>query len=202
MFYWVLENLLLYAGSLWNVQSSVWFWLAIMFPILHQVYVLLCWRVELFYQGISKKLGKSGFVIFKIGFTLLFVARLVSIILLAVSTSVRLNIDPALKYILISVFIGLSGYLFYSVRMYFGFDRAVGEDHFEPERYRTMSFVKRGIFNYSNNAMYVFGFLILYVPGLLLESEAAFLVALFNHVYIWVHYLFTELPDMKIIYSD
>jgi len=27
-------------------------------------------------------------------------------------------------------------------------------------------------------------------------------VALFSHLYIWVHYYFTERPDMKIIYRD
>lgn len=61
--------------------------------------------------------------------------------------------------------------------------------------------VKRGIFKYSANAMYVFGFLILWVPGILLQSKAAVLLALFNHIYIWVHYYFTELPDMKMIYK-
>jgi len=49
--------------------------------------------------------------------------------------------------------------------------------------------------------MYVYGLLILYLPGLFLLSKAALLVALFNHVYIWVHYYCTEQPDMKVIYG-
>jgi hypothetical protein len=57
------------------------------------------------------------------------------------------------------------------------------------------------MFKYSSNAMYTFGFLILWVPGLLLLSKAAILAGLFNHVYIWVHYFFTEAPDMKVIYG-
>ena len=62
--------------------------------------------------------------------------------------------------------------------------------------------MKKGIFKYTDNGMYVFGLMILYLPGLLLLSKAAILAALFNHVYIWVHYYFTERPDMQEIYGD
>jgi hypothetical protein len=94
----------------------------------------------------------------------------------------------------------LALYLFYSVKKYFSFDRAFGIDHFvkgynEP-------FVKKGIFRYTDNGMYIFGFLVLYIPALLLFSKAALLVAVFNHIYIWAHYFFTEKPDMKIIYKN
>ena len=50
--------------------------------------------------------------------------------------------------------------------------------------------------------MYIYGFLILYIPGLLLLSKAALLVAIFNHIFIWAHYYFTERPDMKKIYGN
>jgi len=33
-------------------------------------------------------------------------------------------------------------------------------------------------------------------------SIAALCVALFNHMYIWVHYYSTEFPDMKRIYGE
>ncbi len=49
--------------------------------------------------------------------------------------------------------------------------------------------------------MYIYGFLILWIPGILLQSKAAPFIALFNHLYIWVHYYFTELPDIKMIYK-
>jgi hypothetical protein len=50
--------------------------------------------------------------------------------------------------------------------------------------------------------MYVFGFCVLWVPGFWFASAAALIVALFNHLYIWVHYYSTELPDMKRIYGE
>ncbi len=43
--------------------------------------------------------------------------------------------------------------------------------------------------------------MILYLPGLLLLSKAALAVALFNDIYIWVHYYCTERPDMETIYG-
>ena len=39
------------------------------------------------------------------------------------------------------------------------------------------------------------------IPGLLAASNEALLVALFNHIYIWVHYYTTEKPDMQRIYA-
>ena len=58
----------------------------------------------------------------------------------------------------------------------------------------------KGIFKFTNNGMYYFGFLVLYIPALLLFSKAALLAALFNHLYIWAHYFCTEKPDIKVIY--
>ena len=88
----------------------------------------------------------------------------------------------------------------YSVLRYFGMDRAYGIDHFDPS-YREKSFVKQGMFKYSDNAMYKFGFLILWSIALIFLSQAALIAAAFNHLYIWVHFYFTELPDIQHIYG-
>ena len=68
--------------------------------------------------------------------------------------------------------------------------------------YRSLPLVRKGIFRYTRNGMYTFGFLITWIPGLWFVSSAALLAALFNHVYIWVHYFCTELPDMRRIYGS
>ena len=47
-----------------------------------------------------------------------------------------------------------------------------------------------------------FGLMVLYLPGLLFLSQLALIVALFNHLYIWIHYYCTELPDLKVIYAE
>jgi len=156
----------------------------------------------LFYQTMSNAFGASGFKIFKLGFAILFVSRLISIIVLSYANAGTLDLSSTMRFPLVAILGALAIYLFYSVKRYFGIDRAFGIDHFEPDRFKGEAFVRQGIFKYSSNAMYVFGFMVLWIPGLLLQSEAALLAAAFNHIYIWVHYFFTEKPDMGVIYGE
>lgn len=192
----------LMSGELWRMNTGFWFMLAILTPILHQFYVLFCWRLELFHKSLSRQFGKKAFPIFKVGFAILFVSRLLTIMTLSISNANTLKINTIAAYLVASTLFIPSAYLFYSVIKYFGVDRAFGIDHFHPEKYKSEPFVKKGIFRYTSNGMYIYGFLILYIPGLLFLSKAALLVALFNHIYIWVHYYYTELPDIQVIYSD
>ena len=195
------DNSIIY-GQLWGIDTSFWFFAAVISPILHQLYVLVLWRLELHYKSVSRFFGKNGFKIFKIGFAILMVIRLITITILAISNAKTLNIDPSVSYLIAGLISIPVIYLFYSVINYFGIDRAFGMDHFEPEKAKTKAFVKQGIFRYTSNGMYIYGLLILWIPGLLMQSEAALLAALFNHIYIWVHYYFTELPDIDIIYKQ
>ncbi|NNK75679.1 MAG: hypothetical protein HKP42_06405 [Maribacter sp.] len=189
-------------GELWGLSTLTWFVIALLSPIVHQFYVLLCWRYELHYKSISKRYGEKGFKLYKVGFAILILSRPITIILLAISNAFTLPIGTLFSYLLSGILLIPAIYLFYSTKKYFGFDRAFGIDHFYPEKFRNAPMVTQGIFKYSANAMYVFGFLILWVPGILLQSKAAVLLAFFNHIYIWVHYYFTERPDMKLIYKN
>ncbi len=129
-------------------------------------------------------------------------SRLITIVLLAVSSAMTLNINPAFSYVLSGILIIPAIYLFCSTAKYFGMDRAIEIDHFYPEEVKKEAFVNQGIFKYTSNGMYIYGFLILWIPGILLQSKAALSIALFNHIYIWVHYYCTELPDIKMIYKE
>ena len=182
-------------------STTAWFALALAIPILHQVYVSLFWRSELYYNYLTQKFGSSAFKLFKIGFMVLFVSRLVSIIFLSIANQRSLHLDIIIAYIIACTLFLPVVYLLYSVKTYFGFDRAIGIDHFEPDKFKGQPLVNEGIFKYTSNGMYVYGLLVLYIPGFLLLSKAAILAALFNHVYIWMHYYFTERPDMKHIYG-
>lgn len=190
------------AGALWGLSTTAWLWITIAVPVIHQVYVLIFWRLELYGKRISGTLGEHGFLLYKTGFTVLILLRPVTLTILAISNAGTAAIDPPLNYILSVVLFLPAAYTFYSVRKYFGFDRAYGIDHFQPEKYRNAPLVKQGMFRYTSNSMYVFGFLILWVPGVLLRSQAALAAALFQHLYIWVHYYCTEQPDMEYIYND
>ena len=188
-------------GSYWNVSTTLWFWLAIAVPIIHQTYVWLIWRFELYKRTFTNRFGlKKAFQIYTVGFSILFVGRLIVIIFLALSSKTSLQTNPIIAYLIALLITPAVLFLFYSVKKYFTIERAYGIDHFDKNY--SVPFVKKGIFKYTDNGMYVFGLMILYLPGLLILSEAALLVALFNHVYIWVHYYFTELPDMVEIYGE
>lgn len=201
VYYYIQLDKSLLVGSLWNIETKTWLIFAIAVPIMHQVYVLICWRLELHYNLLSNKFGKNAFKIYAIGFFVLFASRMVFIIFLAESNKETFHINPILKYAILSIVSFLALYAFYSVKVYFGMDRAAGLDHFDLE-VRKLPFVNKGIFKYTNNGMYIFAFLIIYVPSILYQSRAAFIVAIFSHIYIWVHYYCTELPDIKIIYSE
>lgn len=187
-------------GSLWGLSTQAWLWIAVAVPVIHQVLVWLFWRLELYHGLVTRWFGAQGFLIYKVIFTIFFVGRPISILLLGISNYGTLTCPPVLAYVLAVILLIPFVYTMYSVAHYFGLDRAYGIDHFDPS-YRNKSFVKQGMFKYTDNAMYKFGFLILWSIALALLSKAALLVAAFNHLYIWVHFYFTELPDIRHIYG-
>lgn len=188
------------AGQLWMISTCAWMWLAVSAAVAHQVYVWFCWRTQLHASLLTRALGTRGFLAYAVVFSILGIARIVLVIIVAVSNQNSLHVSlPALR-VLAAILALPAGYLFYSVARYFGFKRAFGIDHFEPS-YRSLPMVRKGIFRYTRNGMYLFGFLALWIPALWFASAAAMVVAGFSHLYIWVHYYSTELPDMKRIYS-
>ena len=187
-------------GQLWGVTTFVWFWLAVAIAVVHQVYTWICWRIQLHGSWITRTLGASGFRLYAVGFSVLGILRVVLVFVVAISNRDTLQASPVGLKLLAIIALIPAVYLFYSVKRYFSFDRAFGIDHFD-ECYRSSPFVRKGIFRFTRNGMYVYGFLLLWVPALWFASLAALAVALFNHLYIWVHYFATERPDMERIYG-
>jgi hypothetical protein len=187
-------------GSFLGVTTRVWLWIAIAIPVAHQIIIGLLWRGQLYHGWMTRWFGEYDFLVFKVIFTVLFVARPIAIILLAIANRNTLPLEPLVAYVLAALLFIPFAFTMYSVLRYFGLDRAFGEDHFDPQAYRDRPFVREGMFRYTDNAMYKFAFLILWVIAIALLSQAALLAAAFSHLYIWVHYYFTELPDMRQIY--
>ena len=187
-------------GRFLGMSTAIWFYLAVACAVLHQLYVWFCWRTELHMSLITRAFGEKGFTYYSIVFIVLLILRPILITGLAISNRNSLDCSQLLFYGLAFIFTLLCAYLFYSVMKYFGLKRALGIDHFDSS-YRLKPLVREGIFRFSSNSMYVFGFLLLWIPGLVCFSKAALLVALFNHIYVWVHYYCVEKPDMKRIYG-
>ena len=177
--------------------SPMAFWIAIACPIVHQVFVWLAWRFELQSAAISRSIGFQGYLVI---FFLLFGGRFVSLFTLAWLDRGSLGLGD-LPRALATVILAAPGlYAMYSVKRFFGMARAAGADHFDL-RYRTMPFVKEGIFRFTSNGMYAFAFLLFWAIAIGFDSSAALIVTAFSHAYIWVHFYATEKPDMDFIYS-
>jgi len=173
------------------------FWVAIAFPIVHQIYVWVTWRLELQSSLVSKTIGFRAYLIL---FFILFGGRFVSLFALAWVDRGSLKIPVLIQAITTTIFLFISLYAMYSVKRYFGMTRAAGADHFE-QRYRSMPAIKEGIFRFTSNGMYIYAFLLFWAIALGFRSTAALAVAVFSHAYIWVHFYATESPDMDFIYG-
>ncbi len=187
-------------GSVLGVGTPIWLWISIFIPIAHQVFVGLAWRAQLHYQWMTRLFGKKDFFVFGVFFIVFLIARPVSVIILAISNANSYFLCNLLRVIIGVILFVPVVYLLYSVKEFFGFKRAMGIDHFDPS-YKDRPMVREGIFKYTNNAMYTFGFLALWLPGIIWASKAALLSAAFGHVYIWVHYYTVEKPDMRVIFG-
>jgi hypothetical protein len=190
------------AGELFNAPTSIWLWFSVTIPIVHQVFAVLVWRAQLHNKWMTRIFGDSAFTVYAVLFNVLFLARPATIFCLGVANMGSFALDWVWRILLFLFLFVPFVYLMYSTLHYFGYKRAIGADHFEPEVYRQMPLVKEGIFKFTSNGMYTFGFFILWLPGVIFASKAALLAAAFSHFYIWVHYYTTEKPDMKRIYGD
>ena len=174
-----------------------WFWIAVGITIDHQVFTWLCWRLELRESLVSKTLG---FKIYLGLFLTLFFGRFVTLFALGWVDRGSLGLEKGLLVFMTTLLLVPGLYAMYSVMRYFGFPRASGADHFDS-KYREMPLVQKGIFRFTNNAMYWWAFMLFWAIAIGLNSSAALLVAGYSHLYIWVHYHATEKPDMEYLYG-
>ena len=134
-----------------GINDFGWFMIAMSIPLIHQVYVWICWRSELCWKLISNTIGFKGYTIL---FFILIISRLSAIVLCFIDYGSLYT--PGWFAWILSIFIFIPGiYTMYSVKKYFGFLRAAGADHFDT-KYRNIPFERRGIFKWTPNAMYVF----------------------------------------------
>jgi protein-S-isoprenylcysteine O-methyltransferase Ste14 len=119
---------------------------------------------------------------------------------LALVTHATVSIPAALRWALSVGALLPVPYLVGSVVRHLGWRRVAGLDHFDPS-VRAGGLVRKGIFRWSPNALYVFGMPAIWVPGLALQSGPALVAAAFAHAYLWVHYACTERPDLRAMYG-
>ncbi len=194
-----LAALLAAAWTAWRALGAPFpaaFWTALAFPVAHQVFVWLAWRLELKSSAVSRTIGFGAYLAI---FFLLFGGRFLSLAALAGLGRGSLGLRDVPRAVLTALLTLIGLYAFYSVARYFGMVRAAGADHFDP-RFRKMPLVREGAFRFTGNAMYTFAFALFWAIALGFDSAAALAVAAFSHAYIWVHFYATEKPDMEFLY--
>lgn len=201
IFYFILPINVFLRGKLFGQPTFFWIIVHILVVLSMHTYVLIVWRLQLHYKTITNLFGDKGFLYHRIIFFSLFILRISSIIIVAYANRNSFGINILILWTIAFIITIPQLYLFYSIVRYFGFARASGADHFDPS-YKDKPFVKKGIYRYTNNGMYIFGILVFWLPGLVHASTAALLLALFNHTYIWIHYFTLEKVDFKKNYSQ
>ncbi len=187
-------------GALLGMKDSAWFSLCLGVAVLHQVYVWFGWRIQLGWGVFTRAFGDMDLTVWKGLFIPMLLARPVLVLMVGAADVGSLAMPGGLSFALAALCLAPAIYGAFSVQIYFGVERATGADHFRSE-YRELPLVTEGAFSWTHNAMYTLVFLGLWGFALLLSSHAALVAALFQHAYIWVHYLATEQPDMQLIYE-
>lgn len=190
-------------GEFLGVATPTWFWLSVLAPVLHQVWVALAWRAELHGGHWTRWFGRRAFRVYAVGFALLAALRFAFLVPLAAAN--RGTLDARSPWLgpggLVTWLVAtVAGATLVSVVRQVGFRRAVGADHFEP-RWRDEPWPDRGLMRWVRNPMYTLALGVVWLPGLFASSAAALVVAAFSHVYIWLHFFATERPDLRRIYG-
>ena len=180
-----------------GISKKNWFLFSMLTPLLHQAYVWLCWRSELCWKTISQTIG---FKLYAVIFIIIGILRLSSIGLSFADYGTWFTPGWIAWSVSVLIFIPFV-YTIYSVKKYFGFVRATGIDHFDSN-YKNVPFEKRGIFQWSSNAMYTFAIPVFFVFAFSSGSKAMFIFATYSVIGVWLHYFCTEKEDFIIIYGD
>ena len=196
---WGLAAPVLGDGTWLGATDTLWFALAIGIAVLHQMYTWIGWRAQLAWQTFTRLFGDADFAVFAAGFIPMLSLRPVLVWAASAADCGSLRLPPQLTLGLSILLAVPALYTAWSVVRYFGVLRAAGGDHFR-RRYREMPLVQQGAFAWAPNAMYTFGFLALWSIAFYTRSQAGLVAALFQHAYVWVHYLCTEQPDMDVLY--
>ncbi len=188
-----------FAPRVLGLTSTGWALLGIWLAVAHQVLVALVFRLQLHRGVLTRFLGDRDLAVWQAVFLPFLIARPVILILTGWADPSRLTGWRWLEIPLGLALIAVSVWVMYSVIVHFTIARAVGGDHFR-EDIADLPMVREGAFAVTSNAMYGLAFLGLWGIAILFGSWNALVVALFQHVYIWVHWHLTEKPDMDRLY--
>lgn len=183
-----------------GLDSAGWAILSIALAVAHQIIVALGFRSQLHRNLLTRWFGPRDMAVWRAIFMPLLLARPVTVFLTGWTDTVGLPAPRTATLLVGLVLLGLAVWALHSVLVHFTLPRALGGDHFRDE-IAALPLVRKGVFAHTQNGMYGVAFLGLWGLALILESWNALIVALFQHLYVWVHMYCTEAPDMAWIYG-
>lgn len=184
------------APHLLGLSAVGWAKTSITLALIHQFIVALVFRLQLHRNLMTNLFGASDMKVWAIIFMPLLIARPITLILTGWADTVPITTYRTPEIILGMALLAPAIWGMHSTLTHFTLPRALGGDHFR-DSYLAMPMVTGGIFKYTQNGMYGVVFLGLWGIALMFGSWNALVLALFQHVYIWVHMYTTEQPDLK-----
>lgn len=186
-------------GTLLGVHESDWLIGSVGLAVLHQLVVWLGFRGQLGWSVFTRLAGDRDLALWRVVFFPLLLARPVTVLACGLADTGSLALPSALSTTLGLALVGVTAFTMHSVKTHFGMTRASGANYFRLD-VRSEPFVRKGAFRWSDNAMYTFAFLGLWGIALLCRSHVALVAALFQHAFIWLHWVGTERPDIELMY--
>ncbi len=175
--------------------------LVITTPVIHQIYIWLCWRGELYFKALFGIFGDHAYQVFSIIFLLLVGIRFFSVFALCLADYQSLSIPFATR--LIAEFI-LHLPAIYAILFFITLFRAREDSRrgsFCAGGESKQAVCAAGMYKYSGNVMYVYAGLIFWAAAILSGSKAGLIASAYMYATVWTHYFCTEKPDIKFIYS-
>ncbi len=188
-------------GEFWGISTRSWLWAGVLAAILHQFYIVVVLRSELETRWITTNAPRLGYLAYMADYSILMVLRVAIIIASGLANKEVLTITAANRLLFIAVLAIPFLWTLYLLARSGNFKQVAGEDYFKPEQDSESNQALENKIRSTAVAVYALGALGLYIPGIIFASPAALLLALFNHLYLWVHHFCTELPDREHLYK-
>ncbi|MFO7952985.1 MAG: hypothetical protein R6U91_09325 [Bacillota bacterium] len=189
-------------GEFRGISTTSWLWIGVLTAILHQGYMVIVLRTELETRWLSTNAPRLGYLAYMSDYTILVVLRVATIFASGIANREVLAISDPNRLLFIVVLAVPCLWVLYLLARDGNFKQLAGEDYFKPEQdSEDYDYARENIFRSTAITVYSLGPMALYIPGIVFASPAALLLALFNHLYIWVHHFCTELPDREHFYK-
>lgn len=182
---------------LFGTATETWVWLGTGAAVLHHLYLVILQRVELATGWFKENAPSYAHLAFLADNLLFAMLRTGTLVMAAMAGKDAIYLPFNLRLILALAF--PVAYLLLAAHGRLPKPPAPAKSLFHPEAGFAAGKSTWSGEKYLARRRFFYHLLtpLFYLPGLLTASNAALLLALFSHLYLWVHYFCTEVPDSR-----